>query len=445
MNGIQTNEGEHPEATSVHGDLADNRASALTSRGNGIQRIIDKDTSNPPEHLSEFYSFVNGKSNAPISPTRSDQTRFSLIADLKSKKQQRPPSINTFTSFSPSVLDLPSIMTSKDFHDTMHIYETLIDKAQVLSDSLMGVSNAASEFGQALENAITKCPKVPNPKVVSDGLINSAGLQYVIGSNQQILSRVIQQNFRIPLKEQLEKLAKDYEISYNSYQQEIRNKSKKLRAKELENVKLSRSKVRNLTAYKSQLLNLTSQLEEIDRMKYEYYHDVNSMIEEFNQHHLLIKTGSLVRAQLEIYEGIAKKGWSGGGLDDLLAISPDLFGFTYEHENTNDGIEMSQGSKSADADSIDKGDVHYDSGNVADHNSDISVDDPKKSSPREREDKGLSPSSARDIDESFSLPMVNQSNSLIGSRGNYSDDEQDSVILPTISRNNILNELQDHD
>lgn len=77
--------------------------------------------------------------------------------------------------------------------------------------------------------------------------------------------------------------------------------------------------------YKSNLLNLTSQLDEIDRLKYDYYHEVNSMISKFNQDHLLIKTGSLVRAQLEIAEGIARKGWSGGGLDELLSVSPDLF------------------------------------------------------------------------------------------------------------------------
>lgn len=211
----------------------------------------------------------------------------------------------------------------------METYTALIDKAAALRKTLAQVSQSASEFGQALEDCVSKCPKVNNPRPVCDGLINAGGLQYMIGSNQQILSRLVQTSFEDPLREQLQKLELDYKSSYGFYQQEVKQKSRALREKELENIKLSKQRTRNLNTYKHNLLNLTNQLDEIDRLKYDYYHEINSMIEKFYLEQLLLKTGSLVRAQLEIYEGIAKKGWSGGGLDDLLAVSPDLFEVKY--------------------------------------------------------------------------------------------------------------------
>lgn len=75
-------------------------------------------------------------------------------------------------------------------------------------------------------------------------------------------------------------------------------------------------------------MNLTSQLDEIDRFKYDYYHEMNSTIEGLNRKHLLRRPGSLVRAQLELHKSMARKGWSGDVLDELLAVSPDLFDST---------------------------------------------------------------------------------------------------------------------
>jgi hypothetical protein len=234
-------------------------------------------------------------------------------------------------------MDLPNIVATKDFNQNVGIYKNLLSKAEGLRKSLLTVSTAANEFGQALEDCINECPKVNNSKVVSDGLINAGGLQYMIGSNQQILSRLIETNFEDPLRLELDHLCREYDMNHIYYQQEIKLKSKLLREKELENIKLSKQKTRNLNTYKNNLLHLTNHLEEIDRLKYDYYHEINSMIERFNQDHILIRTGSLVRAQLEIFEGIAKKGWSGGGLDDLLSISPDIFEEVDNAEGAEEG------------------------------------------------------------------------------------------------------------
>ncbi|KAK6462688.1 hypothetical protein DFJ63DRAFT_313817 [Scheffersomyces coipomensis] len=314
-------------------------------RNGGSIDILGSSKSNPPpppEHLSEFYSLVNKiplASPSTLSPTHSNIsiTKPSpAFSNSSSNQVKRQPSLNTFTSFSPSVLDLPDIVTSKDFQTSIETYENVIQKAAKLRQVLQTVSEVANEFGEALEDCINKNPKINNPKLVHDGLINAAGLQYMMGSNQQILSRLIESSYEVPLRDELNKLKQHYKLNHSYYQTEIKLKSKLLRTQELENLKLSKQKTRNLNIYKHNLLNLTNQLDEIDRLKYDYYHEINSIVTKFNQDHLLIKTGSLIRAQLEISEGIARKGWSGGGLDDLLSISPDLFEVNYKDDEDMD-------------------------------------------------------------------------------------------------------------
>lgn len=298
-----------------------------------VKKPLEGGANIPPPHLSEFYSFMNNKSNISISPHQSPSIKESTGSEYRGgRRVTRQPSLNTFTSFTPSVLDLPHILTSKDFEQSVKTYENTLDKAGKFRMALLAVSKAAEEFGQALEDTIDENPKVNNSKQVSDGLINAGSLQYIVGSNNQILARLLTQNFEEPLTKELNHLKDNYSRNYDYYQQEIKAKSRALRLKELENLKLSKLKTRNLTVYKNNLVNLTNQLDEIDRLKYDYYHEVNSMVEHFNSEQLLIRTGSIIRAELELFEGVARKGWSGGGLDRLLAVSPDLFAIDYTED-----------------------------------------------------------------------------------------------------------------
>lgn len=303
---------------------------AETRNGRNGQKLVDShlnyDSSTPIHQHDQFSSFYSsGSKQMNLSPPRGGEKGSET-------SQRRRPSLNTFESFSSSVLLLPTIITAKDFESYTNNYKNLIEKSQNYRQKLIELAAVTNEFGDALDDCINKCPKVNNTKIVNDGLINSSGLQYMLSSNNQILCKLIDDNFEKPLKQELAKLELNYQNNYNYYQQEIKTKTKNLRLKELENIKLTNQKTKNLHLYKSNLVNLTNQLNEIDRLKYDYYNEINSMIESFNQRHLLIRTGSLVKAQLELIENIARKGWSGGGLDDLLAISPDLF-------DSNDEVE----------------------------------------------------------------------------------------------------------
>lgn len=396
----------------------------------------------PPEHLSEFYSFMNNKSNLSLSPNQSPNVRDFLQSN---KRITRQPSLNTFTSFTPSVLDLPNIINSKDFENSIQTYETMLSKAEKLRNALLLVSEAANEFGQSLEDTINLNPKVNNSKQVSDGLINAGSLQYIVGSNNQILSRLLLNNFQQPLKEKLEELKNNYETNHRYYQQEVRLKSKILRAKELENIKLSKLKTRNLTTYKNNLMNLTNQLDEIDRLKYDYYHDVNSMMEEFNQNQLLIKTGSIIRAELELFEGIARKGWSGGGLDQLLSISPDLFAINEDETHLFDNYNMDNIAEDNESlisdmeteDMVDQNNIEPKADETVETvklhtRSDSRLDSIKNldiSTPRNEELED----DIKDMDESFSLPKIN-GHSLVNSQGKSDG---------SFNNDDILNELDD--
>lgn len=451
-----------PGATPKHPSQYFPRKSSSTQSINSSEA---SSTARPPEHLSEFYSFMSNKPNAPLSPVNTGASRdFPPVADFKDRKNfNRQPSLNTFTSFSPSVLDLPSIVTSKDFQSNIDTYTNLMDKASKLRESLLLVSTAANEFGQALEDTINDCPKVNNSRSVCDGMLNAGGLQYMIGSNQQILSRLISTSFEEPLKKELAKLQDDYNYSYGFYQKEVKLKLKLLREKELENIKLSKLRTRNLNTYKNNLLNLTNQLDEIDRLKYDYYHEINSMIERFNNEHLLIKTGSLVRAQLEVFEGIAKKGWSGGGLDELLAVSPDLFEGSYDSEENIDNDLDNTLDKSSSVATF-RQNTHQpqapqnltgDVSSIKSSNTSSVIDEEDQTFQTEtmHEDSTREPSPKTEIiskltlsnflkgtdlvsaDESFSLPVVNNSNSLLPK----SKASPETVV----DSHNILDELDD--
>ena len=354
-------------------------------------------------HLDELYAQIKNRSNASANINSSFPTSSRLLAlpeSVRGRQVTRQPSLNTFTSFTPSVMDLPYILGPRDFQSTVECYEELLTKADKYSRALHAVAEAASDFGQALEESV-KSPKINYRKEVSEGLVNAAGLQYIIGTNELILARTLKESFQVPLAEALAKVKLDYKSNHEYYQQEVREKTKRLRQKELENIKLSKLRTRNLNAYKSNLVQLTNQVDEIDRLKHDYYHEVNAILEHFSGDQLVLKTGSFVRAQLEIYEGIARKGWSGGGLDELLSIAPDLFGSAIEPEHQVDTDDVLVANESIHSDNDDTIDAINQGGPpIASPTSVI-----ERSTPVHSEQESCS----SPVDTSFELPKIGNS------------------------------------
>ncbi|GMF08413.1 unnamed protein product [Ambrosiozyma monospora] len=160
----------------------------------------------PPAHLSEFYSYVNGNSNninnnttktmdttngtdgintshhqydsygihsSPLTRSKTgSSTNSSSYLPSHNKTESydgsssffdptkkygtystREDSVHSgFSSISPSTLDLEVLITKKDVEETINSYHDLIKTAQAYRAALVTLSNAASEFGRSLEN-----------------------------------------------------------------------------------------------------------------------------------------------------------------------------------------------------------------------------------------------------------------------------------------------------
>lgn len=236
--------------------------------------------------------------------------------------------------------DLPALITSRDVNETINCYSGVVKAAQRYREALFNVSAAAAEFGSALES----CAKCKGAGSSAESLLAAGGLHYLVSNHQQILAKSIQRTFEAPVTRQMDLFKATMVLNDEEFKKELKTKTRELKRHEMENMRLSRMRVRNLAAYRSSLLELTSQIDDIDRLKYEHFCQVYDVAQNTSTN-ILTCAASVVRAEVEIYEGVARKGWSGGGLDDLIATCPDPFASPEEDEfDTIGGASISKSS-----------------------------------------------------------------------------------------------------
>lgn len=181
--------------------------------------------------------------------------------------------------------------------------------------------------------------------------MNAGGLQYLIASNTHILSESLYRGFEVPLLHELDSYKEKTNENEERYKKEANEKSKELRKREQDHLKLARQRKRSgysplfrqldyfsswastaaadghedLTTFRSALVDLTRQIDELDNLKYTHYRSALSLSQETSTR-ILDSSALVVRAEIEIFEKIAQKGWdSSGGLDDLISRSADPF------------------------------------------------------------------------------------------------------------------------
>ncbi|KAI5809898.1 hypothetical protein DFH27DRAFT_521536 [Peziza echinospora] len=237
------------------------------------------------------------------------------------------------TAVPPSTVNLPSpsthqppfphdILSRADVAHSISSYENLLATAKVYRKALSSIAAAASQFGAALE-ACARC-KGTGPN--GHGILNASGLQYLIGSNTHILGESIYRGFEVPLLHELDLYKEKTAENEESYKSEEARRGKELRKREGEYLKLARQKRRNFSAYRTALTDLTLQIDDLDKLKYEHYRIAHTLATD-TSNRILDCAALVVRAELEIFEKIAQKGWdgAGGGLDDLVARAHDPF------------------------------------------------------------------------------------------------------------------------
>jgi hypothetical protein len=108
------------------------------------------------------------------------------------------------------------------------------------------------------------------------------------------------------------------------YQKDAKVMSKEIRKMEKEGLKLHGKRKRDVGAFREHLVKLTLQLDGLTSL---HGGHARGLLREGQEMSLSIVecSAGLVRAEVDIFEALARKGWSGGGLDELLERGRDLF------------------------------------------------------------------------------------------------------------------------
>ncbi|KAL3232271.1 Protein IVY1 [Nakaseomyces bracarensis] len=297
-------------------------------------------------HLSEFYPIVDGRSNDEVNirdnlalPLPVEQeagldtnsntnvsTSMNMNTKLKPRlglqtTQEHSRRASSVTSGMSSMSEFQSLVTKRDVKMTTEAMRELHRSSQQFSDAMNRVACEANNMAQSLE-------KIARLKGCSDdiaqNLLSAGGLFYLVANHQMIMSNYLDDYLGDDLLRDID----DFNVKSKTLENEFKVKSKaesmKLKLQEKHNRQLAKRKIRNLLSYRESLMNLQHTLDELETLKHDYYAESYELVED-SCGKVLNKVASVSRAQLEISENVARKGWAGGGLDDLLAVGDDPF------------------------------------------------------------------------------------------------------------------------
>ncbi|KAL1887475.1 hypothetical protein Cpir12675_006530 [Ceratocystis pirilliformis] len=233
-----------------------------------------------------------------------------------------------------------SILTKADLSQSQDAYGDLLTTAKSYRVALATLSSSASAFGAALEScarlkearadAVNAVPASSAAAAVTKGtctadlLLSAAGVHQLIANHQQILSETVYRSFEVPLLHELDKWRRDVEEEEAIYQRALAQQSREIRRLEKEGLKLHKQRRRHVSAFRAHLVQLTDKLDGLTALHGAH---ATTLLRDSQQTSATILDAacSLVRAEVDIFEGLARKGWSGGGLEDLLEKGVDLF------------------------------------------------------------------------------------------------------------------------
>ncbi|KAK1826692.1 hypothetical protein QBC39DRAFT_428831 [Podospora conica] len=279
-----------------------------------------------------------------------------------------------------------AFLTKADIEHSQTAYADLLSSAKSYRLALAALSTAASTFGSALEacarlkeaRADTVLPSPSNKPqggggggdppfsmtssfhvapstCTADALLTVAGLQHLIANHQHILSETVYRSFEVPLLHELDKWRGAVDDEEEGYERAVAAQSKEIRRLERDGLKLHRQqRRRDVAAFRSHLVQLTTKLDGLTTLHGEH---ARTLLRESQETSVRIVDAScsLVRAEVDIFESLARKGWTGGGLDDVLEKGVDLFanddpvsvgrGITGESHGAGAAADGSGGSK----------------------------------------------------------------------------------------------------
>ncbi|KAI0894168.1 hypothetical protein F4806DRAFT_498471 [Annulohypoxylon nitens] len=235
-----------------------------------------------------------------------------------------------------------AVLTKTDLEQSQQAYSDLLATAKSYRIALSSLSTAASAFGSALE----ACARLKESRAdalgppggasltnsfttknscTADLLLSASGVHHLVANHQQILSETVYRSFEVPLLHELDRWRRAIEDEDETYKREAATRSREIRRLEKEGLKLHRqSRRRDVAKFREHLVALTGKLDGLTALHADHARSLLRDSQETSSR-ILDASCSLVRAEVDIFEGLARKGWTGGGLDDLLEKGQDLF------------------------------------------------------------------------------------------------------------------------
>lgn len=234
-----------------------------------------------------------------------------------------------------------AVLTKADLEQSQHAYSDLVASAKSYRIALANLSTAASAFGSALESCARLKEARAEPigpaaaaplstsfttkgSCTADDLMGASGVHHLIANHHQILSETLYRSFEVPLLHELDKWRRDVDDEEETYQRAVKTQSREIRRLEKEGLKLHRQRRRDVGRFRAHLVQLTTELDGFTALHADHSRTLLRDSQETSGK-ILDASCSLVRAEVDIFESLARKGWSGGGLDELLEKGVDLF------------------------------------------------------------------------------------------------------------------------
>jgi hypothetical protein len=235
-----------------------------------------------------------------------------------------------------------AVLTKPDLASSQQAYSDLVASAKSYRLALATLSAAASSFGSALEScarlkearAEPIGPQAPGTSMTAsfttkgactaDTLMSASGVHHLVANHHQILSETVYRSFEVPLLHDLDKWQTVIDDEEETYQQKIKAQSKEVKRLEKEGLKLHKQRRRDVARFRAHLVELTGKLDGLTTLHADHSRTLLRESQETSAR-IVDASCSLVRAEVDIFESLARKGWTGGGLDDLLEKGTDLF------------------------------------------------------------------------------------------------------------------------
>ena len=234
-----------------------------------------------------------------------------------------------------------AVLTATDLERSQEAYSELVASAKAYRLALASLSTAASTFGSALESCARLKEARAEPvgpsaaanmsasyttkgSCTADTLMSASGVQHLIANHQQILSETVYRSFEVPLLDDLDQWQTVIDDEKESYQQRMKAQTKEIKRLEKEGMKLHKQRKRDVARFRAHLVELTNKLDGLTSLHADHARTLLRESQETSGR-IVDASCSLVRAEVDIFESLARKGWSGGGLDDILEKGRDLF------------------------------------------------------------------------------------------------------------------------